>query len=192
MLCIGILVVPLFLLSTPGRATSGPGRISAPGQQRETHTVARQRVLLLARTAAFERRLAEPTGPAAATTTAIRPSSTATADPVTTEPPPDPQPAVVAVAVPATTTPPTTTAPPTNTLEGEASWYPAPAGTCASPTLPFGIMLTVTDDATGASVHCLVDDREAHNEGRVVDLAEATFAELADPGTGVIEVTLSW
>jgi rare lipoprotein A (peptidoglycan hydrolase) len=73
---------------------------------------------------------------------------------------------------------------------GLASWYGAPAGTCASPSLSFGTVLTVTDLATGKSVTCTVDDREADN--RVVDLSEATFAQLADPSAGLIDVRLTW
>ncbi len=82
-------------------------------------------------------------------------------------------------------------APPSITA-GIASWYGAPAGTCASPTLVFGTVVTVTDLATGVSLRCTVDDREAHNPGRVIDLAPATFSQLASPSVGLIEVRLSW
>ena len=67
-----------------------------------------------------------------------------------------------------------------------------PAGTCASPSLAFGTVVTVTDLSTGASIRCTVDDREAHNPGRVVDLSPATFSQLASLSVGVIEVRLSW
>ena len=60
---------------------------------------------------------------------------------------------------------------PAHASTGLASWYGARAGTCASPTLAFGTVVTVTDVSTGASVRCTVDDREAHNPGRVIDLA---------------------
>jgi rare lipoprotein A (peptidoglycan hydrolase) len=53
-------------------------------------------------------------------------------------------------------------------------------------------VLTVTDLATGKSVTCTVDDRQADNPGRVVDLSEATFSQLADPSSGLIEVRLTW
>jgi rare lipoprotein A (peptidoglycan hydrolase) len=53
-------------------------------------------------------------------------------------------------------------------------------------------VVTVTDLATGASVQCTVDDREATTPGRVIDLAPVSFAQLADLGVGVIEVRLSW
>ena len=86
----------------------------------------------------------------------------------------------------------TTTAPPT-TSKGLATWYAeAPAGKCASPWLPFGTVLTVTDIATGASITCVVDDREAAGPPHVVDLSPSGFAQLADPSQGVVDVTISW
>jgi len=53
-------------------------------------------------------------------------------------------------------------------------------------------VVTVTDLSTGGSVRCTVDDREANNPGRVIDLSEATFSQLADPSVGLIEVRLAW
>jgi len=53
-------------------------------------------------------------------------------------------------------------------------------------------VVTVTDLSTGASTRCTVDDREAHNPGRVVDLSPATFSALASLAVGVIEVRLTW
>ncbi|HLI74659.1 MAG TPA: RlpA-like double-psi beta-barrel domain-containing protein [Acidimicrobiales bacterium] len=50
----------------------------------------------------------------------------------------------------------------------------------------------MTDLSTGASTTCTVDDREAPNPGRVIDLSESTFSQLADPSVGVIEVRLTW
>jgi rare lipoprotein A (peptidoglycan hydrolase) len=58
--------------------------------------------------------------------------------------------------------------------------------------LAFGAVVTVTDVSTGASVRCTVDDREAQNPGRVIDLSPATFSQLASLVVGVIEVRLSW
>jgi rare lipoprotein A (peptidoglycan hydrolase) len=37
-----------------------------------------------------------------------------------------------------------------------------------------------------------MDDRQSPSTGRVIDLSEATFAQLADPSVGVIEVRLTW
>jgi hypothetical protein len=147
-------------------------------------------------------------------TPALPPEPVATATTTTAPPPPTtsttaaPRPAVV-VTVPSTTTttttttttvpppPPTTTttAPPASSqsAQGLATWYSeAGPGTCASPWLPRGTVLTVTDDATGVTITCLVDDREADNPGRVVDLSEEGFSALAPLSSGVIEVTVSW
>jgi rare lipoprotein A (peptidoglycan hydrolase) len=63
---------------------------------------------------------------------------------------------------------------------------------CASPTLPFGTVLTVTNDVTGASTTCTVDDREAAGYPRVVDMSYSGFSQLADPSQGVVDVTISW
>jgi rare lipoprotein A len=63
---------------------------------------------------------------------------------------------------------------------------------CASPTLPFGTVLTVTNSATGASTTCTVDDREQAGFPRVVDMSPSGFAQLADPSQGVVDVTISW
>ena len=134
------------------------------------------------------------------TTTTVPAPTTTTAPP---SPPPAPKPAAapkpVAAAAAAApprpvpvATPARAPAPAQSTTAGLASWYGAPAGTCASPSLAFGTVVTVTDLSTGASARCTVDDREAHNPGRVVDLSLATFSELASLAVGVIEVRLSW
>jgi rare lipoprotein A len=105
----------------------------------------------------------------------------------------------VPVVVPTTTTttapPATTTVPPPLSTEsvhyGQVTYYAHPAGTCASPFLPFGTVVRVTNPANGASVSCLVNDREA-DTARSIDLATATFAELAPLSQGVIDAELSW
>ena len=63
---------------------------------------------------------------------------------------------------------------------------------CASPTLPFGTVLTVVNDATGASTICTVDDREGAGYPRVVDLSPEGFSQIADLSQGVVDVTISW
>jgi rare lipoprotein A (peptidoglycan hydrolase) len=108
-------------------------------------------------------------------------TTTTTAPPVTA--PPVTAPPVTAPTAPAVT----------DSEHGEATWYAeAPPGRCASPTLPFGTVLVVTNDATGASVTCVVDDREEAGYPRVVDLSPSGFAQLADPSAGVVDVTISW
>ncbi len=63
---------------------------------------------------------------------------------------------------------------------------------CASPTLPFGTVLTVVNAGTGASTVCTVDDREGAGYPRVVDLSPEGFAQIADMSQGVVDVTISW
>lgn len=63
---------------------------------------------------------------------------------------------------------------------------------CASPSLPFGTVVTVTNTATGASTSCTVDDREESGYPRVLDMSPSGFAQLADPSRGVVEATISW
>jgi rare lipoprotein A len=127
--------------------------------------------------------------------TAATPATTAVPAPTTTTAPP-----------PTTTTtttvpPPTTTAAPApvtltgadGSTTGEATWYSeAPPGGCASPTLPFGTEVQVTNDGNGATTSCVVDDREASNPGRVLDMSYSGFSAIADPTQGVVTVTLTW
>ncbi len=122
--------------------------------------------------------------PPAATTPA--PSATTT----TVSPPPPPPPSTTT-----TTTPPPPPPPPApaNRESGQATWYSAaPPGYCASPTLSFGTVLTVTNDLTGATTSCTVDDREAAGYPRVVDMSPQGFAQIASTSQGVVQVTISW
>jgi len=68
----------------------------------------------------------------------------------------------------------------------------ASAGYCASPTLSFGTVLTIVNNASGASTTCTVDDREAAGYPRVVDLSPEGFDRIADTSQGVVQVTISW
>jgi rare lipoprotein A len=77
---------------------------------------------------------------------------------------------------------------------GIVTYYDDPGGpgTCASPTLPFGTVVTITNPANGASLSCRVNDREA-DTARQIDLDTASFAELAPLSQGVIDdARLSW
>jgi rare lipoprotein A len=102
-------------------------------------------------------------------------------------------------AVPATTVtvPPTTTTTEPSVVTagsvhyGQVTYYAHPAGTCASPFLAFGTVVRVTNPANGLSITCLVNDREA-DTARSIDLATATFAELAPLSQGVIDAQLTW
>jgi rare lipoprotein A len=92
----------------------------------------------------------------------------------------------------ASTSSPPPPPPPRPSQTGQASWYPAPAGTCAHQTLPLGTVVTVTDLANGRSVTCRVEDRGPYQNNRIIDLSESTFSQLAPPSVGVIEVRITW
>jgi rare lipoprotein A len=113
---------------------------------------------------------------------------------------------VLSAVVPATSTTTTTTSSTTTTTTttlpvaasapgteetGQVTYYAHPAGTCASPWLPFGTVVRITNPANGLSVSCVVNDREADRE-RSIDLATDTFAEIAPLSQGVIDAELSW
>ena len=81
----------------------------------------------------------------------------------------------------------------TNHEVGEATWYAAaPAGMCASPTLPFGTVLTVVNNATGASTCARWTTARRPGYPRVVDLSPEGFSQIADLSQGVVDVTISW
>ena len=144
---------------------------------------------------------AQSAGTASSSTTTAPPT---TVPPPTTTVPPTPPVSVPtadvvhrSVPVPAATVPPTTTTtapPPSSTGSihyGQVTYYAHPAGTCASPFLPFGTVVRVTNPANGLSATCLVNDREA-DTARSIDLATATFALLAPLSQGVIDAQLTW
>ena len=98
--------------------------------------------------------------------------------------------------MPPTTT--TTTSAPASALatahvrsSGDVTYYDHPAGRCASPWLPFGTVVRITNPANGATVSCVVDDREADTQ-RSIDLSTATFALIAPLPQGVVDARLSW
>ncbi len=80
-----------------------------------------------------------------------------------------------------------------HTETGEASWYEAPGSgfTAASPWLPFGTRVRVTNLATGGSVTVVINDRGPFG-GRIIDLSSEAFAAIAPLGQGVVEVRLTW
>jgi rare lipoprotein A len=187
------LAVPLLLIQNEPDASASPhpgnhpGRTAAPGglhvgwmlASDTTHRPADGRSAPT--TSATAPATVPTTVPPAPPTTTTTTTAPPVAVPVTTEPPP-------------TTT--TTTAVPTAALlgteqTGQVTYYDHPAGTCASPWLPFGTVVRITNPANDESVTCVVNDREADTE-RSIDLATATFAEIAPLSQGVIEAELSW
>lgn len=76
---------------------------------------------------------------------------------------------------------------------GKATYYfglPGDSGyaTTAHKTLPFGTIVEVTNLANGKTVKAEVTDRGPYVHGRVLDLSEEAFAELAPLSSGVINV----
>ena len=148
-----------------------------------------------------------------ATSTTGPPTTVTTRRATTTSPAPTtttirPAPAPLPAATSPTTTPltPLTTllekaVPPavavagtlTKTDSGVASWFGAPAATCAHRTLPMGTLVKVTRNHNGATATCKVDDRGPTLEtGRLIDLSLDTFEKLAPSEVGLIDVMIEW
>lgn len=120
----------------------------------------------------------------------------------TTAPPPPPP--TVRVVRPVTTTakprpvttttakPTTTTTAPPNMQTGSASWFQAPAGTCAHRSLPLGTPVRVTNLTNGLQVTCRVADRGPFVAGRIIDLDREDFDAIASTSQGVISVRIEW
>ncbi len=77
---------------------------------------------------------------------------------------------------------------------GQATWYDPPWSglTAASPWIPFGTLVTVTDLASGRTVIVVIDDRGPFGAGRIIDLSPEAFSALAPLGRGVLDVRISW
>ena len=166
LLCGAVLIVPLLLIQNGADAAASPRAASGAihrGPARAPVAEARSKAAPGPRVAARTRapdRPRPPSPPAATTTT--RPVPVTVVEPVeTTAPTQEVADHLVAASVPPTTTPPTTsttsttstTAPPVAgpgpvapagpvTEEGQVTYYAHPAGTCASPWLPFGTVVT--------------------------------------------------
>ena len=142
-------------------------------------------------------RLASTTTVAAAPVTTVAPATTTTVQSITLSA--TPPPAVAGVTTTTTTPPaPASTVASTAKLYGHndagiASWFNAPDNTCAHRTLPFGTMVKVTRVRNGAVAFCKVNDRgPTVATGRLIDLSMDTFAKLAAPEAGLIDVTIEW
>jgi len=76
--------------------------------------------------------------------------------------------------------------------EGEASWFAADGMVAAHRTLPIGSTVKVTDVATGKSVVVRINQRGPFVDGRVIDLSQAAFSEIAPLGAGTVHVKIEW
>lgn len=128
-----------------------------------------------------------PEAPAAprpnTTTTTSAPTTTTT----TTQPP-----VAVPSSVPVPALPSTLPARVIESQTGQASWYEDKTGRCAHRTAPMGTVVTVVRLADGKVTRCTVTNRGPYGGGRVIDLAKGTFAELAPPSVGVVDVRIEW
>ena len=135
--------------------------------------------------------------PGVSTAAAPRPVPAAVAAPAGGSPPPAPAQLALPAIDLATLLPGASVAAarvaPGRSQRGVASWFGAPAGTCAHLTLPFGTEVRVTRPATGAVTTCTVDDRGPTLEtGRLIDLSTGTIAELVSTDAGLIDVLIEW
>jgi uncharacterized protein YabE (DUF348 family) len=71
---------------------------------------------------------------------------------------------------------------------GIASWFEAEGLVAAHRSLPLGSVVKVTDQATGKSVTVRINQRGPFVEGRVIDLSDDAFAQLAPLDKGTIKV----
>lgn len=85
-------------------------------------------------------------------------------------------------------------APGGHAASGQATWYDPPWSglTAASPWIPFGTHVTVTDVATGRTVIVVISDRGPFSPGRIIDLSPEAFSVLSPLGRGVLDVRISW
>ena len=187
-----MLGVPLLLLH------SGPSALASASADRGSGVPAGGASAVASAGPAAGWQLANYAGTGSTTTTPV-PTATTSAPPTTSTPPTTSPPAPhVSVATSPPATPPTVVqvaapVPAASAAVGVATWYPeAPAGYCASPWLPFGTVVSITNESTGARTTCTVDDREANNPGRVVDLSPSGFSQIAVLSQGVVTVSLTW
>jgi resuscitation-promoting factor RpfB len=81
---------------------------------------------------------------------------------------------------------------PPHTQSGVASWYHRSGMVAAHKTLPFGTQVKVTNTANGRSVVVVINDRGPYVAGRIIDLSDDAFAQLAPLGVGTINVRIAW
>lgn len=77
------------------------------------------------------------------------------------------------------------------THKGLGTWY-SYTGTlaAASPWLPFGSFVKVTNTDNGKSVIVTINDRGPFGDNRIIDLDKVAFEKIASLGAGVINVTV--
>ena len=81
---------------------------------------------------------------------------------------------------------------PPHIQSGVASWYHRSGMVAAHKTLPFGTQVKVTNTTSGRSVVVVINDRGPYVSGRIIDLSDDAFAQLAPLGVGTINVRIAW
>jgi resuscitation-promoting factor RpfB len=81
---------------------------------------------------------------------------------------------------------------PPHVQTGLASWYHRVGMVAAHRTLPFGTQVKVTNVNTGRSVVVVINDRGPYIGGRIIDLSDDAYAQLAALGSGTIQVRIAW
>jgi resuscitation-promoting factor RpfB len=76
--------------------------------------------------------------------------------------------------------------------EGAASWFAAAGLTTAHRSLPFGTVVRVTNLDNGRRTTVVIRDRGPYAGGRVIDLSEAAFRQLAPLEKGTMRVKIEW
>jgi rare lipoprotein A (peptidoglycan hydrolase) len=194
-----MLAIPVLALS---RAPAVRDSVAAASADTGAALVVRSFEPEVSRSSQWERDQAEvetttTTDPAPRPTAARRAvATTAVPRATTTTRPPAPKPTSPKPAAPPTSkapAPSTSAAPSGRSQTGGATWYEAaPSGTCAHRTLPFGTVVTITSQSSGATATCTVQDRGPYADGLVIDLAKDVFSKLAPLSSGVIQVRISW
>jgi uncharacterized protein YabE (DUF348 family) len=76
--------------------------------------------------------------------------------------------------------------------EGLASWYHFAGLGAAHRSLPIGTVVRVTNLANGRTVNVVIRDRGPFVDGRIIDLSDTAFAEIAPLGTGTARIKIEW
>jgi|SRR5947208_3423608 len=184
-----MLVVPVLgLARTPNHGSTGAQSVAAVGSRADVAA----RLALVSRASRSEARLLpEDDVTTSSTTTTTRApakrvaTATALRRPSTTV-----HRTTTTTRRPAPTT--TTTTRPAHDMSGGASWYDAPTGSCAMRDAPKGTVVHVTNLANGKSTTCTVSDYGPTMQDRIIDLSKGSFAQIADPSQGVIQVRVTW
>ena len=79
---------------------------------------------------------------------------------------------------------------------GQASWYDfcrIDGNYAANLSLPFGTVVTVTNLDNGKTVTVVINDRGPYGvPGRIIDLCDAAFSQIAPLSQGVADVQIAW